>query len=235
MIIKIIALITLWFIVSGCGKYPINNSSNAYIFNKSLMADYQNLDESLKKKRIEINFASGKSVNNCVDYLTEIKASHIFDGVNNTIHHGEYLTCEALDLLKSHNIITPKQKTSYGELLSSSLDLSSFPSSVNQESQVYGKILQKLDPKNLKTGNYTVTRETDDWIYRIEVIAASDLNNDGTNDLILWLYDQAKNGNYHAYSTLIVPLYNNEKPLLATPYSEWKRYFISNKSNRKLN
>jgi len=226
---------TLGFVVSGCGKYSTNNSSNAYIFNKSLMADYQNLNKSLKKRRIEISFTSGESVNNCVDYLVEIKKSSIFDGVNNTIHHGEYLTCEALDLLKSQNIITSKQKASYGELLSSSLDLSSFPSSVNQESQVYGKILQKLDPKNLKIGNYTVTRETNDWIYTIEVIAASDLNNDGTNDLILWLYDQAKNGNYHAYSTLIVPLYNNEKPLLATPYSEWKRYFISNQSNRKLN
>lgn len=235
MIIKIIALITLGLVVSGCGKYSINNSSNAYIFNKSLMADYQNLNKSLKKKRIEISFTSGKNVNNCVDYLAEIKISNIFDGVNNTIHHSEYLACEALDLLKSHNVITPKQKVSYGELLSSNLDLSSFPSSVNQESRVYGKILQKLDPKNLKIGNYTVTRETDDWIYRIEVIAASDLNNDGTNDLILWLYDQAKNGNYHAYSTLVVPIYNNEKPLLATPYSEWKRYFISSQSNRKLN
>jgi len=222
MIIKAIALIALGFIVIGCGKYSINNTSNAYVFNQSLMADYQSLDRSLKKRRIEIRFTSGESVNNCLDYLAEIKKSNVFDGINNAIHHSEYLACEVFDLLKSHNAITPKQKISYGELLSSSLDLSSFPSSINQESQVYGKTLQKLDPKNLKISNYTVTRETDDWIYTIEVIAAGDLNNDGTNDLILWLNDQAKNGNYHAYSTLVVPLYNSEKTLLATPYNEWE-------------
>jgi len=222
MIIKIIALITLGLIVSGCGKYSIISASNAYIFNKSLIADYQHLDRSFKKKRIEIRFTSGKIVNNCMDYLAEIKKSTIFDGINNTIHHSEYLACEAFDLLKSHSIITSKQKALYGELLSSTLDLSSFPSSINQEAKVYGKTLQKLDPKNLNISNYTVTREADDWIYRIEVIAASDLNNDGTNDLILWLHDQAKDGNYHAYSTLVVPLHNNEKSLSAIPYSEWK-------------
>jgi len=115
--------------------------------------------------------------------------------------------------------MTSKQKTSYGELLSSTLDLSSFSSSINQEAKAYGKTLQKLDPQNLKVSNYTITRETDNWTYNIEVIAVSDLN----NDLILWLYDQAKNGNYHAYSTLVVPLYNNEKLLSAIPYNKWKR------------
>ncbi len=210
-------------IVSGCGKYPINNTLSAYLFNESLIADYQDLNRSLKKRRIEISFTSGESVNNCADYLAEIKKSNIFDGINNTIHHGEYLTCEALDLLKSHNITTSKQKASYGERLSSTLDLRSFPSSMNQEAQVYGKVLKSLDPENLKISNYTLIRETDDWIYSIEVIAASDLNNDGTNDLILWLHDQSKNGNYHAYTTLVVPLYNNEEPLLAIPYSEWQR------------
>ncbi len=227
MTIKVIALIALGFIVIGCGKYSINNASNAYVFNQSLMADYQSLDRSLKKRRIEIRFTSGESVNNCLDYLAEIKKSNVFDGINNTIHHSEYLVCEVFDLLKSHNAITPKQKISYGELLSSNLDLSSFPSSINQESQVYGKTLQELDPKNLKISNYTVTRETDDWIYTIEVIAAGDLNNDGTNDLILWLNDQAKNGNYHAYSTLVVPLHNSEKTLLATPYNEWESLSLS--------
>lgn len=235
MTIKTVALIALGLIVSGCGKYSTSSASSAYIFNKSLIADYQSLNKSLKKKRIEISFKSGKIVNNCVDYLAEMKKSDIFDGVNNTIHHSEYLACEALDLLKSRNIITSKQKASYGELLSSRLGLSSFPSSINQEAQVYGETLQKLDPKNLKIGNYTVARETDDWIYSIEVIAISDLNNDGTNDLVLWLYDQAKDGNYHAYSTLVVPLYNNEKLLSAMPYSEWKRYLVSNQGNKRSN
>ncbi len=223
MIIKTITLITLGLIVSGCGKYSITSASNTYIFNKSLMADYQDLDRSFKKKRIEIRFTSGKIVNNCTDYLAEIKKSDIFDGINNTIHHNEYLACETFDLLASHSVMTSKQKVPYGELLSSTLDLSSFPSSINQEAKAYGKTLQKLDSQNLKISNYTVTRETDDWTYSIEVIAASDLNNDGTNDLILWLHDQAKGGNYHAYSTLVVPLYNNKKPLSAIPYSEWKR------------
>ncbi len=226
MTLKAIALIALVFIISGCGKYSVNNTADAYIYNKSLIVDYQNLDISLKKKRIGIMFTSGKNINNCTDYLTEIKKSDISDGINNTIHHSEYLTCETLDLLMSHNTITSTQKIPYGDLLSSSLDLSSFPSSINQESQVYGKTLQKLDPKNLKISNYTVTRETDDWIYTIEVIAASDLNNDGTNDLILWLYDQAKNGNYHTYTTLIVPIYNNEELLLAIPYKKWKHALL---------
>ncbi len=223
MTVKTIALIAFGLIASGCGKHSITNASNTYIFNKSLMADYQDVDKSLKKKRTEIRFTSGKIVNNCTDYLAEIKTSDIFDGINNTIHHSEYLACEAFDLLKSHSIMTSKQKTSYGELLSFTLDLSSFPSSINQEAKAYGKTLQKLDPKNLKISNDTITRETDDWIYNIEVIAASDLNNDGTNDLILWLHDQAKDGNYHVYSTLIVPLYNNEQLLSAIPYNKWKR------------
>ena len=223
MTVKTTALIAFGLIASGCGKHSITNASNTYIFNKSLIADYQDVDKSLKKKRTEIRFTSGKIVNNCTDYLAEIKTSDIFDGINNTIHHSEYLVCEVFDLLKSYSIMTSKQKISYGELLSSTLDLSSFPSSINQEAKVYGKVLQKLDPKNLKVGNYTITRETDGWTYNIEVIAASDLNNDGTNDLILWLHDQAKDGNYHVYSTLIVPLYNNEQLLSAIPYNKWKR------------
>lgn len=218
---NITILIIIGLFISGCVNPPLTNLPNAYIFDKTLKDDYENLKHSLNRKRIAIKFTNGTTVNNCIDYLTQIKISEISDGVNNKIHHNEYLTCEALDLVKSHNITPLAKDQFYGRKLSDNLILTSYPSSINQESEVYGETLQKLDPTNLKIGDYFVIRETDDWTYSLRIVASADLNNDNIDDLIIWLYDQAKDGNYHAYSTLIVPLYNNNQPLVATPYEKW--------------
>jgi len=219
---KTLILITLGSFILGCENTPSDNVPSAYIFDTSLKNSYENLNTTLNKKRIEIKFEPDTIVNNCIDYLSQLKSSELFDGVNNKIHQNEYLICEALDLLKSRNVSASNNNEDYGNKLSNRLTLTSYPSSINQESEAYGLTLQKLDPSHLKIGKHSVTRETDDWTYSLQVIASTDLNNDKVDDLIIWLHDKAKAGNYHSYTTLIVPLYNNDQPLSATPYNEWQ-------------
>jgi len=79
--------------------------------------------------------------------------------------------------------------------------------------------LLALYPKDNLTSDDTATLlETKDWIFRLEVVAVIPLNDNETPDWVIWVSDEAKQGSYYSYSTLVIYDPAAEEPLVATPY-----------------
>jgi len=218
---KILFIILIFGIIGGCQFSNKIDSDMVEIFNNSLESEFKDLGNSLIKKRNPIEFESGVSVSDCARYLLELKKSPLSEGVNNQIIHNEYLSCEVLSLLKSHSLNKIKPQDDFGEKIAGRLDLGSYPSSLYRMARNQNKTLADFEQKYLKTNKNSVVYETDDWIYSLELVASTDFNNDGINDWVLWLHDQAKGGNYHTYTTLIVLNNRNEGLLKAIPYFKW--------------
>lgn len=207
--------------IIGCAPSPAQKDNAVYIFNSELNTDNINKKTTLEKKRTAIEFESGFIANNCIEYLSKIKNTELKGTSFNLAIQNEYISCEALDLIKNKVPSTTKNPLSYGNDIASELDLSSFPSSLNRRSRKNNKTLSDFGSQYLTINSFSAIRETADWTYAIEIIASTDLNNDNINDLIVWVHDKAKQGSYNTYITLVIPLHNNNQPLSATPYKKW--------------
>ena len=64
--------------------------------------------------------------------------------------------------------------------------------------------LKQLGANAVKTEATSASYETTDWHYRLEWVATLDANNNGKADWVLWLADEAKDGNYRQYQTLVI-------------------------------
>lgn len=209
-------VIFLPLLLAAC-QYSLGNGSNQTTFiNEHYFDGFDSV--AIAKDRNEINFNSGQSANNCTLYLKEVKLSAIVESVNDQIIHTEYLNCEVCDLIKGTKIIRQKFKGNYGSLLSSKLDLTSFRSSLNRRARTNGPALQNLGERFLNTDASSVTYESEEWFYRLDLVAITDINQDGVQDWIVLLEDKSKVGNYHAGSTLII-LNTDDSLLKAIPYS----------------
>ncbi|MFK5913018.1 MAG: hypothetical protein QM484_01480 [Woeseiaceae bacterium] len=221
MINKLIISAFISSTIIGCSPSPAQNGNAVYIFNSELNTDNINKKITLEKKRTAIEFESGFIANDCMEYLSEIKNTELKGTSFNLAIQNEYISCEALDLIKNKVPSTNKNPLSYGSDIASGLDLSSFPSSLNRRSRENNKTLSDFGSQDLTINSFSAIRETADWTYAIEIIASTDLNDDKINDLIIWVHDKAKQGSYNTYTTLVIPLHNNNQPLSATPYKEW--------------
>jgi len=54
-----------------------------------------------------------------------------------------------------------------------------------------------------------VEKDTEDWHFKLVVLADADLDQNGEPDWIMFLSDEAKKGSYRGYSTIII---YNAKP-----------------------
>ena len=189
-------------LLMGCLHSLTSADISVTLINESYVHELN--PDALAKERDEINFTTGQSANNCDSYLKAIKSSAIVESVNDQIIHAEYLACEVYDLVKDTKLIKQGFTASYGELLSGSVDLTSFRSSLNRRARTDGPSLKDIGEQFLTTDASSVTYETDEWFYRLELVAISDLNQDGIQDWIVLLEDKSKVGNYYAGTTLVV-------------------------------
>jgi len=191
--------------------------AGASIFNPQLLGAYQHYQETLSSQRDGLLFESGKTANNCLEYLRQKKISGIAETVNNRIVSQEYLVCDSVVLLKQSatRSAARNETNSYGKELWERLDLRAFPSSLRQLVDDNHFVLSKLKNIPVTIDRYSVTSETDDWLFKIEVVAEFDRGANGTSDWLLWLTDAAKKGNYRSYNVLIVGNPSRQKFLRA--------------------
>ena len=78
--------------------------------------------------------------------------------------------------------------------------------------------LKQLGANAVKTEATSASYETTDWHYRLEWVATLDANNNGKADWVVWLTDEAKDGNYLQYQTLVIYDVADTGRLRATPY-----------------
>jgi hypothetical protein len=134
-----------------------------------------------------------------------MKVSSILEGVNNEIISQEYLICPSIVVLQSADStsITTHLPVSYGTELCSRLDLTTFPSSLRPRLSGAKRVLSALEIP-LEADKYACSFDTRDWFFRVEVVAEADFEKDGKTDWLVWLFDEAKTGNYRGYSVLVV-------------------------------
>lgn len=180
--------------------------AESYVFNKDLILAYQHYQETLDAKRNTLTFDSGATANTCAEYLAKKHSSAISESINNRVVFQEYLICDSIQLLKQGHAGKLVQHTShtYGTELMRRLDLRSFPSSLRQSIDDERVVLSTLKRHAVRAAHYSVTSDTNDWLFKIEVVADLDLDGNGKRDWVLWLSDISKEGNYRGYSVLIV-------------------------------
>lgn len=202
----VIALVSLAFLMIACSHFTAPAPKDGMIFNRNLFSAYQHRAKTLSKTRTELLFDNGSTANDCSSYLALSHGHELDESVNNQSVKSEYLVCDALNLLSGAMNLAYRDanRTDYGKQLAAKLDLRSFPSSLYQMSNADKHTLNSLFPRQVNTKGNTAILKTNDWTFKLEVVASALLDNNKQADWIVWLSDEANTGNYRAYTTLII-------------------------------
>lgn len=181
-----------------------DTSNNIHIFNTTVASSLNDFKQSFNAKRAELKFISGVKVNSCDAYSKEVKKSKVSEGVNNQIARSEYLLCDALQMLGNQPYSVMKADENISHTIANNLDLRSFPSSFGPRLDDESHTLRKIVSNNLAIKGNSVVYETADWYFKLELIAANDINANNIEDWILWVADESKTGNYRSYQTIVI-------------------------------
>lgn len=199
------ALLVAITLCSSCAHINDKARSLPNIFSPQLAEAFRAYDKTLTEKRTPLRFESGRAVDTCGAYLDEAKVSSISENVNNEIISIEYLVCPSVAALRS---AVPTSKTAglitvYGKELCGRLDLMSFASSLRPKISSTKRVLSALGMP-LETDKYSCSFDSQDWAFKVEVVAEADFTGVGTTDWLVWLFDEAKGGNYRGYAVLLI-------------------------------
>ncbi len=204
--------------LSGCTSVSSNDNHN--ILNETLKSSYNDLENSLNKGRSNLLFNNDEVANNCNSYSLLNSKYELNESIYNQQVKSEYLICDALEILISSSVGADNKATdlTYGEALSSKLDVRTFPSSLMRVGTEEAHTLNLIFPEQLKASNNMVEVETQDWAFTLEVVASANINDNSLSDLIVWVLDESKSGNYRGYSTVIIYDYKEQNQLKAIAY-----------------
>jgi len=214
-LISIVIFSTLLALVScAASKPPIKTT----ILNPSLLKAKINFQQSWNKKRSKLEFGSHDTAENCAEYTKLVSRHKPIESTNNQLIKSEYLVCDVLKILSDKQVKTNKSLLDLGTKLSEKLDLRSFPSSLFRVSDETKHTLKSIGTESVTSIGTTSTMETEDWIFRLEVVAITDINGNNKPDWIIWFSDEAKQGNYRSYSTLVAYDVLGDKKITAMIY-----------------
>jgi hypothetical protein len=184
----------------------VGTRSDTVVFNSGLREAYGHYEEAMVVPRAALALASGRTVSDCADYLAQGQPSLIGEGVNNRIAAQEYLVCDSIAALRKAEGRegTASGPPADGQALLRRLDLRSFPSSLRPMTDDSHFVLADIAAAAVRLDPHAVTVETDEWMFRIEVVADIADAGSGHREWLLWLSDVAKKGNYRAYDVLVV-------------------------------
>ncbi|MFP8967682.1 hypothetical protein ACKC9G_13950 [Pokkaliibacter sp. CJK22405] len=154
--------------------------------------------------RPSIHFVSGAVVFNCEQYLQAKRTSTLAEDVNNIRQSANYLTCDTLALLQQAKASLPVAGQDYGKALAESLDLRSFPSSLAPMLDDDRYTLSRMDNPAVQLSNEVVSYSSEELNFSLQLMALADADGDGVDDWIVWMSDEAKEGNYADYEVLLI-------------------------------
>lgn len=215
MIADILARIRAWHwlllvIFFGVSCSTTFTQTKVIIFDEDLAEAYQNFDRSAAKKRREIKFESGAAAANCNDYWRELEKSTVKEDVANQLFKADYVQCDALKILGKQGKTTAvstneKAAANYANEIYDRLDLTSFPSSLAPTLDNANRTFAAGEKKfRARVEPAAVVSQTDDWNFVVQIVAETDANRDGKKDLIVYVVDESKEGNFRSYSTLLI-------------------------------
>lgn len=187
----------------------VSSAADSAIFDAKLRDASVNYEQTMKKERTPVSFESGKTVASCSEYLLHKKGTSLSEGVNNMMIAGEYVICDSVELIKSAKVngaakYDGKSAMEYGKTLYNKLDLRSFPSSMGPSLEDDSFIPATLKYRDFKISKYGIKSDTEEWFISFEVVADMDFDGDSKREWLVWLIDEAKEGNYRAYSAIVI-------------------------------
>lgn len=190
----------------SCHALGGQEQSSVRVFNLAVQDALKNHDAFLHEPRNVLELSSGATARNCFEYINNSLPRTIGEEVNEQIIYQEYLICDTVEAIR--NMTDNKEYASAsenrGETIGKNLDLRSFPSSMGPKITDEKFTLATLAKDAIKTLDNSVEIDNQEWIYKLEVIAAGDFNSNQKEDWLLWLTDESKVGNYRDYGALIV-------------------------------
>lgn len=186
----------------GFGKNPV------IIYDQNLSKALENYDSSIVEPKKEINFESGAKAANCQQFWEAKEKSSVKEDVANMMFMSEYLICDALSILRKADIqgeaVSQDNASKYTIEIFSRLDLTSFPNSFAQTIDNNATFETQKEKMLAKINNNTIVSDTKDWNFSLKIAAAADVNKNGKQDLIVWVTDKSKEGNFQSYSTILI-------------------------------
>ncbi len=117
----------------------------------------------------------------------------------------EYQICLQMHYLKiSETSKKSYLKKPYQAFIINQLDLQTLRSSLKQKLDDKPETLKMLPFLNTLVKGNSVISKNAAWYYKFNILAKGDFNHDGIEDLLVGFTDQAKEGNYFSYSTLVI-------------------------------
>ncbi len=207
-------------ILSSCSNIKSHNNGPV-ILKESILEAYKNFDKTLILERSQLLFGEGKLANNCNSYFDIFEKYKISETIHNQMVKSEYLICDALKIIsKSPKTSENINVSSIGNRLLSSLDLRTFPNSLNRVADEKSYTLKSLFPQNVEANDAVAILDIEDWTITLEVVAVARINDNVPGDWIVQFSDESKAGNYRSYATLVIydPEKNNTLHAMPYPY-----------------
>lgn len=171
-----------------------------------LSAQLDDYDEVMTQSRPGLQFSDGSTARNCRQYLEAWNNAEVSEGVANRGRSAEYRICDTLRALKSAGPVNQPYNPGVpsGDVLRNRLDLRSFRSSLGPATSRYHTLAQIEAKLPVRVDGNSVVVESDDWYLHLEMVARADIDGDGNEDWLVWLTDEAIDGNYRGYGVLVI-------------------------------
>ncbi|WP_328184926.1 hypothetical protein [Marinobacter sp. OP 3.4] len=195
--------LTTLLLVSACSASGTDTGGDDF---GAFTRELNNYDEVMTESRPSLQFSDGATAHSCREYLELRRKADVLEGVENRSHLADYRVCDTLQALKSAAPVQQPYRPDVpaGEVLRNRLDLRSFRSSLGPASSHYHTLAEISGELPVQVDDNTVTLESDDWYIQLEVVARADVDNDGHEDWLIWLTDEAREGNYRGYDSLVI-------------------------------
>jgi hypothetical protein len=190
--------------LAAAGLLACGGARTSMLVAPSILPEVSERDATWRAQRPPLALSAG-AASSCADYA-RLESSGIRDETPNMVTASQYRICDVLAQIGDD--VAVKALTgggSYGEALATRLDLRSFASSLGPRLEEDRYTLTRLfDPSQLDIKPHGVAVGTSDWSYVLRVVLVGDLDRDGSVDWIVWLDDEARQGSYRAYQTLVI-------------------------------
>lgn len=191
--------------ISACASLDQNTYEG--ILNSELRLANRDARNILAHQRSALVFENGNVASTCNAYLHQSAQSTLIESTSNALAKSEYLICDGLRLL-GESLPAKNSMRSESERaaeLVRRLDMRSFPSSLRMRADGASYTLAQIVPDQVETDGNAVQVSLDGAFLRLEVVAEVRVDSNADNDWIVWLVDEATDGNYRNYQTLIIP------------------------------
>jgi len=190
------------FALGGCLACTPMASNPPMMVNATILEDISSRDETWKVARPPLEFSGGRA-SSCSSY-SQLKSTGIVEDVSNQLVKSDYLICDVLERTAQSSNLKALPEGSYGRSLADRLDLRSFPSSLGPRVDEFHYTLSSLFDGQATIESAGVSVRTAELSFSLKVVLVGNVDHDGRPDWLVWLADEAIDGNYRGYQTLFV-------------------------------